>query len=299
VLFVDDEPVVCKWVARAFRDEFDVRTATSVEAALALLAADAAQYAALVTDYRMPVRNGLELLRQARRDWPTVARVLLTSVRDSDVLVAAINEAQAFAVLQKPLDLEIARNTLQAAVTTALERRAAYSASIPSFAAGSETRQVTRDPRLGRMPVRTSLTEESKSIADQPRVFLSHSSEDKPVVRSFCEKLQTRGLRPWLDEAELKPGDRLSQSIEQALENSEILVVFLSAASLRSVWLTHEVSYFAGVAKGCRIVPVVLDEVGKALATKLPATCGRLYLDATDPENLEKAAETVRRLARI
>ncbi|MEQ1718420.1 MAG: toll/interleukin-1 receptor domain-containing protein [Hyphomicrobium sp.] len=161
-----------------------------------------------------------------------------------------------------------------------------------------ELSKVTRAPNLVRVPVRTSLVKEIESALDQPRVFLSHSSEDKALVRHFCAKLQTYGFRPWLDELELKPGDQLSHSIEQALEKSDLLLVFLSAASSKSVWLQHELAYFAGAAKDSRIVPVVLDDAGKALAAKLPATDGRLYVDATDSKNLEKALESIRKLAR-
>ncbi len=42
---------------------------------------------------------------------------------------------------------------------------------------------------------------------------------------------------------------------------------------------------------------MVLDEVGKVLASQLPATDGRLYVDATDAKNMEKALERVRQLA--
>ncbi len=162
----------------------------------------------------------------------------------------------------------------------------------------TELSKVTLAPNLIRMPVHTSLTREIESALDQPRVFLSHSSEDKALVRHFCAKLQTFSFRPWLDEVELQPGDQFAHSIEQALEESDLLLVFLSAASSKSVWMQHELSYFAGAAKGSRIVPVVLDEAGKALAGKLPATVGRLYVDVTDPENLENALEGIRKLAR-
>ena len=40
-------------------------------------------------------------------------------------------------------------------------------------------------------------------------VFLSHSSKDKAVVRAVAERLRADGLRVWLDEWELKPGESI------------------------------------------------------------------------------------------
>ena len=44
------------------------------------------------------------------------------------------------------------------------------------------------------------------SIPEVFDVFLCHNSEDKPAVRELAQRLRERGLRPWLDERELRPG---------------------------------------------------------------------------------------------
>ena len=41
-------------------------------------------------------------------------------------------------------------------------------------------------------------------------VFLCHNWDDKPAVRELAQQLRERGLRPWLDERELRPGRRLA-----------------------------------------------------------------------------------------
>ena len=38
-------------------------------------------------------------------------------------------------------------------------------------------------------------------------VFLSHSSKDKAIVRAVAERLRADGLRVWLDDWEIRPGD--------------------------------------------------------------------------------------------
>ena len=37
-------------------------------------------------------------------------------------------------------------------------------------------------------------------------VFLSHNSRNKPEVRELYHALKAQGLKPWLDEEELRPG---------------------------------------------------------------------------------------------
>jgi hypothetical protein len=54
-------------------------------------------------------------------------------------------------------------------------------------------------------------------------VFLSHSSKDKAVVRPLAEKLRADGLRVWLDDWEIRPGDSVPAKIEEVLERSRVL----------------------------------------------------------------------------
>jgi len=43
-------------------------------------------------------------------------------------------------------------------------------------------------------------------MANEFDVFLCHNSKDKPTVRRLATLLSERGVRPWLDEDELRPG---------------------------------------------------------------------------------------------
>ena len=72
------------------------------------------------------------------------------------------------------------------------------------------------------------------------RVFLSHSSKDKPYVRSLKKRLEARGIESWLDEAELRTGDSLGSKISEAIQNSDAVVAVLSEASVGSRWVNEE-----------------------------------------------------------
>lgn len=123
VLMVDDEPQACKWFQRVYADEFEVLTATGVDEALACLSGPGAQAVVLLTDYRMPGRHGVDLLREASRQHPDVIRVLVSAYADKDVAMQAVNQGHVEFILEKPLDEAVARQALRDAVALAALRR--------------------------------------------------------------------------------------------------------------------------------------------------------------------------------
>ena len=65
-------------------------------------------------------------------------------------------------------------------------------------------------------------------------VFLSHNKDDKPKVRKLAERLKGAGLRVWLDEWVIQPGDIISLKVDEGLEQSRVLLLCLSPAALAS-----------------------------------------------------------------
>lgn len=126
VLFVDDEPTSRKWFAREFGDEFKVATAGGADEALAVLGARSHEFGVLVTDYRMPERDGMKLLRAVQRDFRHVIRLLATAYAEKDVAIAAVNQGKVLRILEKPLDGPATREALREALalyrSQALER---------------------------------------------------------------------------------------------------------------------------------------------------------------------------------
>jgi two-component system response regulator PhcR len=134
VLFVDDDPVSRKIFSRLFADEFRIVTASSAADALAILSAGEHEYAVLVTDYRMPERDGMKLLATVRREHRHVIRLLATAYAEKDVAIAAVNHGKVLRILEKPLDEQVTREALHEAMAlyrsqsmerTMNERRAA------------------------------------------------------------------------------------------------------------------------------------------------------------------------------
>jgi len=123
VLMVDDEPQARKWFERLYGDEFRVWTASGTDEALQMLAARGGEVAVLLTDYRMPGRDGVALLGEAQRAHPHIARLLMSAYADKSVAVAAVNQGHVEQILEKPLDEGHTREALRGALEASRQRR--------------------------------------------------------------------------------------------------------------------------------------------------------------------------------
>jgi len=65
------------------------------------------------------------------------------------------------------------------------------------------------------------------------RVFLCHSSKDKPVVRTLYDRLRENGFEPWLDEKNLSPGQNWRYVIEDQVRLSDAFVVCFTRESAK------------------------------------------------------------------
>lgn len=94
-------------------------------------------------------------------------------------------------------------------------------------------------------------------------VFLSHSSQDKSVVRPLAERLRSDGLKVWFDEWEIKPGENILARIEDGLEHSRMLVLCMSANAFDSDWAQLEAGTFRfrdPLNRERHLIPLRLDE---------------------------------------
>ncbi|RMH17179.1 MAG: HDOD domain-containing protein [Gemmatimonadetes bacterium] len=118
ILLVDDDPNVLAALRnslRRMRDRWVVVGATSGEEALALMQEE--PFAVVVTDMRMPVMDGAELLERVRDLSPTTARIILSGYSELDAVRRTVTVAHQF--LAKPTE----PGTLEEAIQRALSLR--------------------------------------------------------------------------------------------------------------------------------------------------------------------------------
>lgn len=104
MLLVDDDETFRERLARALRERgFDVRTAASVDEAVALAEQDSPEYA--VIDLRMPGKGGMELLRELNRVDAGTRALILTGYGSIATAVEAVRLG-AVNFIPKPADAD-------------------------------------------------------------------------------------------------------------------------------------------------------------------------------------------------
>jgi len=112
------------------------------------------------------------------------------------------------------------------------------------------------------------------------RAFISHSRKDKPFVRKLKEDLNFNEVETWLDEDELKPGDKLYDTLILSLQSSSHFLIVLSNNIKNSHWVDTEINEaIASLDKKIikKIIPVVLRKTDIPEALK-----GLFYADFSD-----------------
>lgn len=118
LLLVDDEERILRSLRMLFAADYRVLMTTNGHEALEMLSRERVHV--LISDQRMPLMSGVELLRQARERSPETMRLLLTGYADLDAIVGSINEGEVFRYLGKPWNAEEIRATVAAAMNIAI-----------------------------------------------------------------------------------------------------------------------------------------------------------------------------------
>ena len=128
ILFVDDEERIVTALRSIFRVNYRVFTATNGPEALEFVRKF--QPHVVVSDQRMPVMTGVELLRRVKGIAPNTVRMLLTGYSDLAAIVGSINDGEVFRFISKPWDNQEIQKTMAEAAAIAFDL-AATAASPP------------------------------------------------------------------------------------------------------------------------------------------------------------------------
>jgi DNA-binding NtrC family response regulator len=118
VLFVDDEERILRSLRMLFRNDYQVMTTSDGHEALAMVRS--AKVHVVVSDQRMPIMPGVELLRLVKEASPNTMRLLLTGYSDLEAIVGSINEGEIFRFIAKPWNTEEIKSTVAKAAEIAL-----------------------------------------------------------------------------------------------------------------------------------------------------------------------------------
>jgi len=122
------------------------------------------------------------------------------------------------------------------------------------------------------LPISTDSTisppqETEKSDANALRVFVCHSSNDKPLVKDLYQKLSgEKNIDPWFDEAKILAGQEWDFEIKKAIQEAHVIIVVLSKDSVKKEgYVQKEISEALDVAEEkpegtIFIIPLRLEE---------------------------------------
>jgi hypothetical protein len=120
-------------------------------------------------------------------------------------------------------------------------------------------------------------------------IFLSHNHGDKPFVRRLANDLTAKGIRVWLDEAEIKIGDSLIRKISSGIYDMDFLGAVLSPNSVQSRWVQEELEQALHIQISeayVKVLPILLHDC------KMPGfLLDKVYADFRDENNYQFALE--------
>ena len=97
-----------------------------------------------------------------------------------------------------------------------------------------------------------------RQIAD---VFLSYSHDDREIVEKIASNIQARGFECWIDKDRLRAMDPFNVLIEEAIDESQVFIAFLSKTYVSKDYCIHE--FNRAIDKKKSKIVVCIDDVNE------------------------------------
>lgn len=128
ILIVDDEEDILASLEAFLKGALGAEVLTANSAAAGLAALSKTPIDLVISDYRMPVMDGLHFLRRAAEMRPEAPRILLTAFPDMHVAIQAINQARIAHFLTKPVDPDQLADVVKELLSESRRRRLGHEA---------------------------------------------------------------------------------------------------------------------------------------------------------------------------
>lgn len=182
ILIVDDEPLICKQIARILQ-RYGHETYQAYHGQEAVRLMNSKRFDLALVDYNLPVMDGLEILHRLREIQPGCVRILVTGMLNLDLAVQAVNQGEVTRFVEKPFK----NDRLISAVNDALDTRLRMVevARVQQEASQDEERQILSECLQG----------DFIQIALQPLVFAKGDHKGK----TFAFEALLRSEHPIFD----------------------------------------------------------------------------------------------------
>ena len=159
-------------------------------------------------------------------------------------------------------------------------------ASPQSFQAGYSSGEAKAEPEAD------DLKEPRQTSHD---VFISHSSEDKPIADAVCSLLEQHKIRCWIAPRDVTPGLPYASCITEAIKSCKILVVIFSSHSNTSFNVTRELEL--AIKHNVVVIPFRVENINPSNEMEYYLS-SRHWLDALTPPlegHISKLSHTILR----
>jgi DNA-binding NtrC family response regulator len=117
ILLVDDEERILRSLSMLLRTQYQIFATSDGHEALRILQQE--KIHVIISDQRMPIMTGTELLSKAKEIAPDTIRILLTGYSDADAALDALNDGEIFRYINKPWGPKELRETIAQAANIA------------------------------------------------------------------------------------------------------------------------------------------------------------------------------------
>lgn len=133
--------------------------------------------------------------------------------------------------------------------------------------------------------------------------FISYSRKDEVFVQKLYKDLQNKRIRCWLDQEDLKIGDKIRKTIHESIRIYDKLLIVLSSESINSEWVEDEVNTALDKERKNKMTclfPIRIDDIIFKTETSWAETIrnGRHIGDFSDWENNNAYETAFKRLLR-
>ena len=98
------------------------------------------------------------------------------------------------------------------------------------------------------------------------KIFISHSSQDKPIAEELCRELEKKGFGCWFFNRDVSPVENFAEAIVDAISQSFVLLLLLSENANKSPHVLSEVSLAFDIT--IPIFPIKIENVKLSKALK-------------------------------
>ena len=194
VLVVDDEDNLRRVLSREIAAMgYAVSEARDAEAALVALEGE--ESGLVLLDYKLPGRDGLDLLGELRQRWPRTEVIMMTGHGSVETAIAAM-KAGAYDFLQKPCHLD----ELEQLIAKALERRALVVRAERAEALADSSVLPPSEIEWGASPAMARVRSDLHKVAptDVPVLVLGESGTGKELVARELHALSAVKAGPFV-----------------------------------------------------------------------------------------------------